>query len=223
LAGRTYSVRAIAFDLDGVLIDTETINVTSALDAFAHHGHALDPGAAADIVGRHPDDYGPVLARRFGVPDHALSGIRTLQQELYDRRCREGALLKEGAAEVLELFASRGLPLALATSSSRREVEEVFVRFPIGRYFAITLTKDDVTRRKPDPEMYLTCATRLAVEPRAMLVVEDSEYGVRAAKAAGAPCVAVRTPHTPPERLAGADSVIDSLHELVALVERDAS
>jgi HAD superfamily hydrolase (TIGR01509 family) len=217
---RPFRVAAVAFDLDGVLIDTETINVRSALDGFARHGYALPAEAAGDIVGRHPDDYGPVLARRFGVPAEALPRIREVQQELYDRRCREASLLKDAAAETLALLSGRGLRLALATSSSRREVEECFARFALDGYFEVSLTKDDVTRRKPDPEMYLTCARRLGLAPARMLVVEDSEHGVRAAKAAGAPCIAVRTPHTPAERISAADGKIDSLRELPALVER---
>lgn len=213
-----FAVQAVAFDLDGVLIDTETINVRSAFDAFAQHGYPLTPDAAAEIVGRHPDDYHAVLTRRFGVPDDALPKIRRLQGELYATRCREEARLKDGAAEILALLAGRGLRLALATSSSRHEVDEVFLRFPLGRFFEVTLTKDDVAQRKPDPEMYLTCAARLGLAPQAMLVVEDSEYGVRAAKAAGAPCIAVLTPHTPRERIAVANSTIHSLRELEALV-----
>jgi len=215
---RRFHVAAVAFDLDGVLIDTESINVRSALDGFARHGHALPAEAAADIVGRHPDDYGPVLARRFGVPAAALPDIRAVQQALYDQRCREEDLLKDAALETLQQLARNGWRLALATSSSRREVEECFARFALGGYFELSLTRDDVARRKPDPEVYLTCAARLGLAPERMLVVEDSEYGVRAAKAAGAPCIAVRTPHTPPERISTADCTIGSLRELAGRI-----
>ena len=77
-----------------------------------------------------------------------------------------------------------------------------------------------MTRPKPHPEMYLSAAERLEIEPRRMLVVEDSAHGVAAAKAAGAICVAVRSPHSLAEGIAPADVRIESLFELTALLER---
>jgi beta-phosphoglucomutase-like phosphatase (HAD superfamily) len=84
--------------------------------------------------------------------------------------------------------------------------------------FDVILTKDDVGARKPDPEIYLRAAASFGIVPRAMVVVEDSAYGIAAARAAGARCVAMRTAHTPEVVLFSADAVLDSLLDLPGLL-----
>jgi HAD superfamily hydrolase (TIGR01509 family) len=185
------NIRAVAFDLDGVLLDTETINVRAAFDGFAAFGHPLDEADAGEIVGRHPVDYVPVLAKRHGVPDRVLDAITRRQGETYFRLWREEAGLMEGTVEALSACRDLGFPVALATSSGRAGVEEALDRFSLRPFFQVTLTKDDVRARKPDPEIYRTAAELLGVSPGELLVVEDSAHGIRSAKGAGAVCASV--------------------------------
>lgn len=208
---RISEIRAVAFDLDGVLIDTETINVRAAFEGFEAHGYPLDPSDAVAIVGRHPIDYVPDLARRHAVPGSLLPSITRRQSEVYFRLWKEDARLLDGALEALDACRERGYPLALATSSGRASVEEALDRFGLRPYFAATLTKDDVSARKPDPEIYLLAAERLGVAPRNLLVLEDSPHGIRSAKLAGAMCVGVG-------EAVGADVRIGSLREFPALL-----
>lgn len=208
---RISEIRAVAFDLDGVLIDTETINVRAAFEGFEAHGYPLDTSDAVVIVGRHPFDYAPDLARRHGVPVALLPSITGRQSEIYFRLWKEEARLLDGALEALEACRARGYPLALATSSGRASVEEALDRFGIRPYFAVTLTKDDVSVRKPDPEIYLLAAERLGVAPGNLLVLEDSPHGIRSAKLAGAMCVGVGD-------AVGADLRIGTLTEFPALL-----
>lgn len=207
-------IRAVAFDLDGVLLDTETINVRAAFEAFAAAGVPLRPEDAAEIVGRHPVDYGPVLARRRGLPEEALHGLQLEQGVRYQAIWRRDAVLLPGAREAIDAARGRGLPTALATSSGRAGVEEALAKFDLRDAFDVVLTKDDVARRKPDPEIYLLAAQRLGVTPPALLVAEDSEFGVRAALAAGTYCVAVASPYTPAEAVAGAQARVESMGQL---------
>jgi len=213
-----FELNAVVFDLDGVLVDTEAINLRAAFDAFAAVGRSLDASDAALIVGRHPVDYAPELMRRHGVPTDQYDDLVRNQGIRYEELWRRDARLTEGAVEALTVARAAGLRVGLATSSDRRGVEEALDRFDLRRFFDVTLSKDDVGARKPDPEIYRRAAERLGVPAAAMLVVEDSRHGIRAAKAAGAPCVAVRTPHTPEERLAEADVRIGSLLELAGLL-----
>jgi HAD superfamily hydrolase (TIGR01509 family) len=211
-------VSAVVFDMDGVLVDTEALNVRSAFEAFAASGHSLQREDAAQIVGRHPDDYVPLLGRRFGLTATGRDRLRRTQTGIYVRLWKDEARLIDGAEAVLIRLRERGYRLALATSGSRAHVRHCFDRFPLGGFFEIVLAKEDVARRKPDPEIYLRCADRLGLEPAAMLVVEDSEHGVRAALSAGAPCAAVRTPHTPVGRVRNADFLLGTLRELPDLL-----
>jgi HAD superfamily hydrolase (TIGR01509 family) len=164
-------------------------------------------------------DYVPVLALRLGAREEEQRRIRELQGSVYIALWREQARLKEGAAEILGWLRERGYRLGLATSGGRGHVAHCLERFALGGLFEVVLTKDDVASRKPDPEIYVRCAGHFRVDPGGMLVVEDSEPGVRAARSAGARCVALLTPHVPAERVAQADAVIASLLELRGLLE----
>jgi HAD superfamily hydrolase (TIGR01509 family) len=218
LAEPPFHVRAVVFDLDGVLVETESINVRSAMLAFSALGHELDPSDAASIVGRHPIDYVPPLADRFGLSAADRDRLKEIQNEAYRQAWDDEARLTEGAVEALGTLQRRGFRLGLGTSAGRAHTERCLRRFRLQGTFEVVLTWDDVARRKPDPEIYLESARRFGLVPREVLVVEDSGYGVQAAIAAGAVCVGVRTPTTPPERIAAAAAVIDSLRGLSALL-----
>jgi HAD superfamily hydrolase (TIGR01509 family) len=211
-------VRAVVFDKDGVLADSEAINLRSAFAIFRAHGHELGPEDEPAIVGKHPVDYVPVLARRFGLTEERQRRIIAEQDEYYTRTWEEHGMLLDGARETLDAVRGLGVGVGLATSSSRREVEAFLERFELGGCFDVTLSLDDVSRSKPDPEIYLSAAQELGVPPSQMLVVEDSEHGVRSATSAGAICVAVRSPHVRPERIAMADAHIDSVRDLMGLL-----
>ncbi|UCF66614.1 MAG: HAD family phosphatase [Acidobacteriota bacterium] len=213
-----FSVSAVAFDLDGVLVDTEAINVRAAYEAFSSSGCALAASDRTSIVGRHPDDYVPLLAARFGLSSDVERQIRARQNETYIRLWSRDARARDGVEKVLPWLCQRGFRLALATSAGRGHARRCLERFEIDRFFEIVLTKDDVARRKPDPEIYLLAVRRLGIDAASLLIVEDSEHGVVAARGAGARCVALATSHTPPEKIAAADFFVDSLAELIELL-----
>lgn len=211
--------QAVVFDKDGVLADSEAINLGSAFEVFRAHGFELDPTDIPAIVGKHPRHYVPILARRFAISESEQRQIVAEQDATYTRSWNRVARLFDGAREAIDAVRRRGLPVGLATSSSRAEVEQFLDRFELRTRFDLTLSLDDVTHPKPHPEIYLSAAARLAIEPARMIVVEDSEYGVRAAKDAGAICVAIRSGHVDPERLANADHRIDSIAELIDVLD----
>lgn len=210
-------VRAIVFDLDGVLIDSEIANVRAAALGFAAVGVTLDPADHGRIVGRHPFDYLPELARRYGVAAVDLRRVATAQAAAYARLALEPHALP-GALETVRAFGARGKLVGLATSSERENVRAILSSLGIADAFRAVLTRDDVKRSKPDPEIYRLAASRLGVSPGDALAVEDSPHGVAAAKGAGLHCVAVRSPHVDPARLGAADALADDLPAVLALV-----
>ena len=212
-------MKAVVFDKDGVLADSESINLRAAFEVFRSHGYDLGPDDEPAIVGKHPIDYVPVLARRVGMGEAEQRRVIGEQDVVYNRFWKEQGRMFEGAREALEAARRLGFGVGLASSSSRREVDAFVDRFELAAFFDATLSLDDVARAKPDPEIYVLAAQRLGVPASKMLVVEDSEHGIRAAKAAGAFCVAVRTEHVRPERIGMADVHIDSIGELNALLE----
>jgi HAD superfamily hydrolase (TIGR01509 family) len=211
-------VKAVAFDKDGVLADSEAINLRAAFEVFRAHGYELGPEDEPTIVGRHPIDYVPDLARRVGMGEAEQRRVIPEQDVIYNRIWEEQGRLFDGVREALDAVRGLGLGVGLATSSSRREVDAFIDRFELAACFDVTLSLDDVARAKPDPEIYVSAAQRLGVPAAEMVVVEDSEHGIRAAKAAGAVCVAVRSRLVRPERIDMADAYIDSIGDLTALL-----
>jgi HAD superfamily hydrolase (TIGR01509 family) len=212
------TIEAVVFDKDGVLADSESINLRSAFEVFRAHGYPLREDDEPAIVGKHPIDYVPVLARRFDIDAASQSRMIDEQDAIYTRIWHEQGRLFDGAREALDAVRRSGLGVGLATSSSRREVEAFIDRFELRGCFDVTLSLDDVVRAKPDPEVYLSAARELGIEVSRMLVVEDSEHGVRAAKDAGAICIAVRSRYVRPERVGVADLRIDKIGELTAVL-----
>lgn len=208
-------LEAVVFDMDGVILDSEACNLLSAREAFAGEGVELTPGDEVEIPGRHPIDYIEFLGARHGIPKERHEALRARQTAAYYRLWEARARLNEGAVEVLDALRGRGLLTGLATSGSRVYVDKTLARFGISGRFHTVLTKDDVGRRKPDPEIYLLALQRLGTAAEAALVVEDSEHGVLAAHRAGIRCLALTSPFTPPERIPTAWKVISSLREVL--------
>jgi HAD superfamily hydrolase (TIGR01509 family) len=136
-----------------------------------------------------------------------------------ERIYRDRLPLVDGALEAVKQLAASA-PLGLA-SSSNREIIDLFLQLSgLDDCFAVTVSSEEVERGKPAPDVYLEVLRRMGAEPSGSAAVEDSENGIRAAKAAGMRVVAVPNPHYPPEpeALAEADDVVGSLHDLT--VER---
>lgn len=207
---------AIVFDKDGVLVDSEQMNVDSAFAAFAELGHRLEERDRDAIVGRHPVDYLPSFCARFAMTAEQTARLRRRQDALYASAWEAGARLMPHAREALAAAREATGRVALATSSDRREVESFLDRFELRDAFDFTLSLDDVERAKPDPEVYRRAASRFRVEPARMWVVEDSAHGVAAAVAAGTWCIAVASDHVTTTAVRGAAERVSGLCEVAA-------
>jgi HAD superfamily hydrolase (TIGR01509 family) len=200
---------AILFDLDGTLIDTESLALASGLRAFALTGHAVDEVFMHGLVGK--DHMASAALIRSHLPGVDLDAFQGHWRSLFDAGLDRGLRLKPGALDLLDQIAH--LPLGLVTSSQRHEAEKKLGITGLTRHFVEVITVDDVTRAKPAPDPYLLAATRLGVAPGRCLVFEDSETGAESAHRAG--CCVVQVPdvvksdgrwahHLAPDLIAGA-------------------
>lgn len=183
---------ALLFDLDGTLIDTESLAVAAGLVAFQAAGHPVDLDFMHRLVGID----GPTSARIISAhrPDLHLPHLDALWRQGFEDRMRDSLTLKPG---VTELFSQAlHLPRVLVTSSRRVDAHAKLAMVGLGDAFAHVVTVDDVTNAKPHPEPYLLAASLLGVDPARCLVFEDSEAGSEAAHRAG--MVVVQVPDVVP-------------------------
>ncbi len=204
-------MRALIFDFDGLIVDTESAIYEAWRELYLHHGQDLPLPTYVQCVGSTFGQYDPMAALEslIGGPvdwDAMLpkkdARIRELQRTL-DTMPGIRALLLEAA--------ETGLPCAIASSSQRTHVNIWMERTGIGRAFTLIRTRDDVARAKPAPDLFLAAAAGLGVEPSEALVLEDSLNGLRAARAAGVPCVVVPSPVTLGSDFTGAAAILETL------------
>jgi HAD superfamily hydrolase (TIGR01509 family) len=210
--------RALVFDLDGVLLDSEQVWNEAKEELVREQGGHWREDAPRRMMGMSSPEWAGFLRDELGVqlePKVISDEVVRRLEGIY----RERLPLVDGATEAVERLAA-SVPLGLASSSNREIIDLVLELTGLGPHFAVTLSSEEVARGKPAPDVYLEVLRRLGADPADSVAVEDSENGIRAAKAAGVRVVAVPNPHYPPDpgALAEADDVLTSLHELT--VER---
>ncbi|GIX04566.1 MAG: phosphatase [Planctomycetaceae bacterium] len=208
------SVRAVCFDLDGLMFNTEHVFFTAGDELLRRRGHCMTRDVMNLLIGRRPHESFRALVEHLGLSDDPLELLRE-SREIFDALLDHHLRPMPGVVELLEHLERRGFPRGIATSSPREYVENILRRFPWRQKIQFMLTAEDVTRGKPDPEIYLKAAAKMGVAPQEMLVFEDSEVGTRAAVAAGALVVSVPHEFTAHHDFRGAYHVASSLHDPV--------
>jgi len=184
------AIRAFLFDFDGLILDTETGEFEVIDELYREHGHQLRRERWVLNLGTHGEtDLYADLAALVGRPLD-LAGLRARQRTLFLSRC-DALALRPGLADLLEAAQTRGLALAVASSSGSGWVERWLERHAIRRYFGCVRTSENVQHVKPAPDLFLSAAAGLGIAPKHCVVFEDSPNGMRAAAAAGMRCVAV--------------------------------
>lgn len=188
--------QALIFDFDGLIVDTETEIYNCWADFYRAHGEELALADYKQCVGSDFQAYDPgkELEKRTGKTfDWEKEDIER-NQEIRSRLGKQDA--RPGVREFIADAASAGLPMAVASSSSRDWVEGWLDKLDLLAHFTGTRTRDDVKQIKPAPELFLAASDLLEIDPASALVLEDSENGLRAATAAGIPCAIVTNPVT---------------------------
>jgi len=182
-------VRAVIFDMDGLLVDTEAPVRDALMSAAAAIGRELPIPVFMSMVGTTSAHSDKVLVEHFGE-GFDLGAYLTEVRRLLEISFDIGVPLKPGAAELLALLDEVGLPKALVTSSTRRAVDRHLPAEVVAR-FSTLITSESVERGKPHPEPYLKAAAALGIPPQDCLALEDSHNGIRSAHAAGMMAVMV--------------------------------
>lgn len=206
-------LKAVIFDFDGTMLDTETPEFLAWQQIYREHGSSLEPLDWVHCIGT-ASIFDPhlLLEERSGGSLNR-ERVQVRRQTLLDPLL-EAEILRPGVLEILDSARGRGLKTAIASSSSRDWLERWLAKFDLRNSFASLHGREDVEEVKPNPALYLRALEALEVEAREAVALEDSLHGLRAAKAAGITTVVVPNAMTCHLDLSEADLVLESWLDL---------
>jgi len=202
------TIDAVVFDCDGLLVETESGWTRAETAVFAENGFAFGPAEKRLLLGGTLESGGAKMAGLFGQPASAGPALAARLAELTWKELRAGAPALPGARDLVGLLGDRGIPVAVASNSSRRLVEVALRSAGLEDLFEVVVTADDVDHGKPAPDLYLLACQGLGADPAHSVAFEDSPTGVASARAGGLFVVGV--PSVPGTTL-GADALYGSL------------
>jgi HAD superfamily hydrolase (TIGR01509 family) len=191
-------IRAMIFDMDGLMIDTEHLYWEVGRELAREHGKTVSDQTLRKMMGRDRLASSRIFAEETGVPLAAEQVMVLREQKMLERFRRGGIEPMPGLREILARFHGR-LRLGVATSSPRVLVEAALPAINVQTYFDAITAGDEITRGKPDPEIYLKTMSKLGTKPEETVVLEDVPAGALAGMRAGAHVIAVPSPLTAQE------------------------
>lgn len=203
---------AVIFDMDGVLADTYQPHFESWQRLYEGLGVRYDESDFAADFGRTSRD---ILRHRLGgdLTDERIREIDEAKESHFREIVRQSSAVAKGAIELIDALCADGFVLGVGSSGPPENVALLLEQIGRADRMGAVVTGADVTRGKPDPQVFLLTAERLGVPPESCVVVEDAVHGIEAAHRAGMRCVAV-VGTSPAEQLSQADLVIDNLQEV---------
>jgi beta-phosphoglucomutase len=204
--------RAVIFDVDGVLVDSYHAHLESWVLMAREHGLHLTEQEFATTFGQTSRE---IIARFWGsgLPPAEREALDARKEAIYRDLIRASFPAMDGAVELIDALAAAGFLLAVGSSGPPENIELSLERLGRSASFRACVTGRDVTRGKPDPQVFAIAADRLGIPAARCAVIEDAPVGIAAARAAGMASIAL-VGTAPAEALAAADLVVTSLREL---------
>ncbi|MGB2501414.1 MAG: HAD family hydrolase [Mariniblastus sp.] len=189
------SISAVAFDMDGLIFNTEDLYDQVGEILLARRGLSFTRELKLEMMGLPAPTAYEIMRERCEITDSVFQ-LQTETDSIFDEILPKHLRTMPGLEILLERLESKGIPKIVATSSHRKFAERNLAQFDLTHRFEFILTAEDVTQGKPHPEIYLTASKKLEVSPLNLLVLEDSKTGSTAAAASGAFTIAVPTEHS---------------------------
>jgi HAD superfamily hydrolase (TIGR01509 family) len=205
-------VRALIFDMDGLMVDTEPTYWEVARELAKRHGTAVADATLRQMMGRSGREAMGIFAQQCGITASTPVELLREREQMMIARYTAGVDALPGLHAIIDRFRGR-LCLAVATSSPRKFTDVLLPALGVADALDVVQTGDDIAHGKPAPEIYLKCMGRLGIAPAQCAVLEDSPAGVLAAKRAGARVIAVPTQLTAGEDFRAADARVADLFE----------
>jgi len=206
--------KAVIFDLDGVISDTQRLHFEVDVEILKRKGIDFPLKGIKKYAGVSDREFFRELVfKKKKFSEKEMEKIIEMKYETLFKKMEGNLKPIKGVIELIKRLKRNSFKLAVASSSPEKAVNFVLSSFKIKKYFDVILSREDVVRAKPDPEIYLKAAKLLKLKPEDCLVIEDSPSGIKAAKLAGMKCIAIATT-LKKEQLKRADKIINSFEEL---------
>ena len=186
-------IKGVIFDMDGVLVDNREAHIEAFVIFCRRYGIDMSHDALMPFYGMGNDEIIPEFIPREIIDRVGLNALADEKEAIYRDIYASTIEPVAGLAELLDELREEGVTLAVGSSGMKANVDYVLEKCGITEYFDVVVNGDMVTRRKPDPEIFLLCARLMGLTPAQCLVFEDSLAGLKAARSAGMKVVALAT------------------------------
>ena len=207
-------MKAVIFDMDGVIIDSEPIHFDVDIKTMDYLGRNISGGELEKYVGMTSTEMWSLIKKKYNLIQ-SVDEIIDYQLENKINIVRELDIEPiEGIRELLLQLKNESLLIGIASSSPRKFIEEVVKKFHLQDYLSCVVSGEEVPRGKPAPDVYIEAAKELGVDIDQCIVIEDSRNGVIAAKAAGMKCIGYKNINSGNQDLSKADITVDSIKDI---------
>lgn len=206
----TTSKKAVIFDRDGVIIDSEALTIDAMRKAFKKLGYDMPDSDIPNVIGHSSTKYTEYFLAKWEFnPDE----FREMMREFYYKRLDKSLLFSE-TIELIKKLYKNNVTMGITTSAGFDGTILILKMAGIDNMFKVIVTREDCTKHKPDPEPYLLTAKKLGIDPSLCVAIEDTSLGIESAKKAGMVCIAFPNTFTKDQDFSTADYVVSSSKEL---------
>jgi len=209
-------LKAVLFDMDGVIVDTEPLHRKAYFNMFEEVNINVTEALYDSFTGQATLPICRTLCQHFDLshaPEHLVSTKRKHFKYLFEND--SDLALLDGVHDLIRNYHENGLTLVLASSASMPNINRIFERFDLDKYFKAKISGADLKASKPHPEIFIKAAELAGEHTDHCMVIEDSTNGIAAAKAANIYCVGFKSPHSVNQDYTKADRVITSFTEIL--------
>lgn len=198
--------------MDGLMFDTEKLNHKTVDILLGRRGFRYTDELKREVMGRPARYNAELFVRTFNLPE-TWEEISRESLDIFLKLLKKGVRTMPGLFELFDTLEDAGIPKCVATSATRFLAGVTLEQDNLCSRFSFIITADDISRGKPDPQIYQLAAQKFCVPPNEMIVFEDSAAGIRSAKSAGAYCAALRAEHNQNVDLSEADLIVETLND----------